>query len=66
MAESVGWTIAQETLEGFTAQGTSFGHAGVANIHIAVFLRASATLREVIDQGQLGFHAKAPSSAKTN
>ena len=34
MAESVGWTIAGETLEGFTAQGSSFGHAGVANVHI--------------------------------
>jgi uncharacterized membrane protein (Fun14 family) len=34
MAESVGWTIAQETLEGFTAQGTSFGHVGIANIQI--------------------------------
>jgi hypothetical protein len=34
MAESVGWTIADETLEGFTAQGSSFGHAGVANVQI--------------------------------
>jgi len=34
MAESVGWTIAGETLEGFTAQGSSFGHAGIANIQI--------------------------------
>lgn len=34
MAESVGWAIADETLEGFTAQGSSFGHAGIANIQI--------------------------------
>ena len=34
MSESVGWTIADETLEGFTAQGTSFGHVGIANIQI--------------------------------
>jgi hypothetical protein len=34
MAESVGWTIAQDTSEGLTAQGSSFGHAGIANIQI--------------------------------
>ncbi len=34
MTESVGWAIAGETLEGFTAEGSSFGHAGVANIQI--------------------------------
>ena len=34
MAESVGWAIAGETLEGFTAAGSSFGHAGLANIKI--------------------------------
>jgi len=32
--ESVGWAVANETSEGFTASGTSFGHAGIANIHI--------------------------------
>jgi hypothetical protein len=34
MADSVGWKIAGETLEGFTAEGSSFGHAGIANIQI--------------------------------
>ena len=34
MAESVGWAIGDETLEGFTAQGSSFGHAGIANVQI--------------------------------
>ena len=34
MADSVGWTIGDETLQGFTAQGSSFGHAAIANIQI--------------------------------
>ena len=34
MVESVGWTIDHETLDGFTATGSSFGHAGIANIQI--------------------------------
>ena len=34
MTESAGWTVTNETSEGFSAQGSSFGHAGIANIHI--------------------------------
>lgn len=34
MVESVGWAVTDEMLEGFTAQGSSFGHAGIANIQI--------------------------------
>ena len=34
MIESVGWSVTKETSDGFTAEGSSFGHAGVANIHI--------------------------------
>ena len=34
MTESVGWTITKETSDGFTAEGTGFGHAGTANIQI--------------------------------
>src|SRR5215470_17509228 len=34
MTESAGWAITKETSEGFTAEGSSFGHAGVANIQI--------------------------------
>ena len=34
MTESVGWTITKETSEGFTVEGSSFGHAGIANFHI--------------------------------
>ena len=34
MAESVGWAIQDETLEGFIAHGTSFGHAGIAGFQI--------------------------------
>ena len=34
MSESVGWTLTKETSEGFTAEGSSFGHAGIANIQI--------------------------------
>jgi len=34
MAESVGWTVTNETSEGFTAEGSSFGHAGIAHIKI--------------------------------
>lgn len=32
MTESVGWMITKETSEGFTAEGSSFGHAGIANL----------------------------------
>jgi hypothetical protein len=34
MAESVGWAITKETSEGFTAEGSSFGHVGIANFQI--------------------------------
>ena len=34
MTESVGWSITNETSEGFIAEGTSFGHAGIANVRI--------------------------------
>ena len=34
MTESVGWTITKETSDGFTAEGSSFGHAGIAQVHI--------------------------------
>src|ERR1700752_3748703 len=34
MAESVGWTVTNETSDGFTAEGSSFGHAGIAPVHI--------------------------------
>jgi len=32
MTDSLGWTVS-ETPDGFTAQGFSFGHAGIANFH---------------------------------
>ena len=35
MTESVGWAVANETSEGFTASGSSFGHAGIANVRIS-------------------------------
>jgi hypothetical protein len=34
MTESVGWSITNETSEGFTASGSSFGHVGTANIQL--------------------------------
>jgi len=34
ITESVGWTITKEASDGFTAEGSSFGHAGIANIQI--------------------------------
>jgi len=34
MTESVGWSITNETSEGFNASGSSFGHAGIANIQL--------------------------------
>lgn len=34
MAESAGWTITNETAGGFSAEGSSFGHAGIASIQI--------------------------------
>jgi len=34
MTQSVGWTLTNETSSGFVAQGSSFGHAGSANIQI--------------------------------
>jgi hypothetical protein len=34
ITESLGWTITKETSDGFTAEGSSFGHAGVAQVHI--------------------------------
>src|SRR6185437_2224802 len=33
MTESLGWEL-KETPDGFTAQGYSFGHAAIANLHI--------------------------------
>ena len=34
ITESLGWTLTNEASEGFTAQGSSFGHAGIADVHI--------------------------------
>jgi hypothetical protein len=34
MAESVGWTVTNETSDGFSVEGSSFGHAGIATIQI--------------------------------
>jgi hypothetical protein len=35
ITKSAGWTVTKETAEGFTAQGSGFGHAGIADVHIA-------------------------------
>jgi len=45
MADSVGWTITKETSGGLTAEGSSFGHAGIASIQIRS--TAAGTLVEV-------------------
>ena len=34
MAESAGWAVANETADGFTAAGSSFGHAGIADVQV--------------------------------
>jgi hypothetical protein len=34
IVESVGWNVGNETSDGFTAAGTSFGHAGIADVRI--------------------------------
>lgn len=34
MTESAGWSITNETSDGFIAEGTSFGHAGTANVRV--------------------------------
>lgn len=34
MTQSVGWAVTNETSSGFVAQGSSFGHAGIANLQI--------------------------------
>ena len=34
MTESVGWAVTKETSEGFTGEGSSFGHVGIAEVHI--------------------------------
>jgi hypothetical protein len=34
MTESVGWSITNETSDGFIAEGTSFGHAAIANVRV--------------------------------
>jgi len=35
MTQSVGWALTKETSEGITAEGSGFGHAGIANVRIS-------------------------------
>ena len=45
MTQSVGWTITKETSDGFTAEGSSFGHAGIA--HVTTRSSAAGTVVDV-------------------